>query len=293
MPTAEDSDDSDGGLVASVRPVLESILLDYPGGQLLEEALQNAEDQGAASFSLMLDLRQHAGVLDPMSGPAFVLVDSGSGFGRAEWRSLRHLHDSGKKENPASIGQFGMGSRSYFHYSDLIQVFSNKEYVGLDPLRRVVRSGRRSDSWHTRPDAAERRLDLEAEAKALFFDDMPAELRPDQGAAFRLPLRRAQDVATGLGPAYPATAADDFVRKWVASLSDGRLLPFLSHLKRVSRRIYRRGFKDLEFCVISALVYAHLWGKGQVYLGLRVYPVFIRNPPLAFGLIMNSTAGSP
>jgi hypothetical protein len=29
----------------SVIPVLQSILVDYPGGQLLEEALQNAEDR--------------------------------------------------------------------------------------------------------------------------------------------------------------------------------------------------------------------------------------------------------
>jgi len=28
------------------------------------------------------------------------------------------------------------------------------------------------------------------------------------------------------------------------------------------RRIYRRGFRDLELCVIFALGYAHLWGKG-------------------------------
>jgi len=48
----------------------------------------------------------------------------------------------------------------------------------------------------------------------------------------------------------------------------------------VSRRIYQRGFRDLEFCVISALGYAQIWGKGQVYLGLRVYPGFLRSPRL-------------
>ena len=37
--------EDDDGLVANVIPVLRSILVDYPGGQLLEEALQNAEDR--------------------------------------------------------------------------------------------------------------------------------------------------------------------------------------------------------------------------------------------------------
>jgi len=46
------------------------------------------------------------------------------------------------------------------------------------------------------------------------------------------------------------------------------------------RRIYQRGFRDLDCCVISALGYAHIWGKGWVYLGLRVYPELIRNSPL-------------
>jgi len=32
--------------------------------------------------------------------------------------------------------------------------------------------------------------------------------------------------------------------------------------KQGHRRIYRRGFRDLEFCVIAALGYAQIWGKG-------------------------------
>ena len=37
--------EDDDGLVASVVRVVQSILVDYPGGQLLEEALQNSEDR--------------------------------------------------------------------------------------------------------------------------------------------------------------------------------------------------------------------------------------------------------
>ena len=37
-----------------------------------------------------------------------------------------------------------------------------------------------------------------------------------------------------------------------------------------ARGIYRRRFRDLEFYILSALGYAQIWGKGWVYLGLRV-----------------------
>ena len=49
-------------LTAPIKATLRSILEDYPGGQLLSEALQNAEDSGSTSFALMLDERQHSGV---------------------------------------------------------------------------------------------------------------------------------------------------------------------------------------------------------------------------------------
>ena len=45
------------GLRAPIKAQLLHILEDYPGGQLLSEALQNAEDGGASEFALLLDKR--------------------------------------------------------------------------------------------------------------------------------------------------------------------------------------------------------------------------------------------
>ena len=131
------------GLTAPIKQQLEAILRDYPGGQLLSEALQNAEDSGASTFVLTLDLRAHDAVkersLDQrLSRPAFVLADDGRGFGDREWSSLQKLHASEKSDSPREIGRFGMGSRSYFHYADTILVVSNGEYCGLDPLHTVT-----------------------------------------------------------------------------------------------------------------------------------------------------------
>ena len=84
--------------LTSVPRTTQAILHDYPGGQLLDEALQNAEDSGATSFALVLDLRQHAGVDARLAGPAFVLIDNGRGLGEREWTSLQNLNRSEKRE---------------------------------------------------------------------------------------------------------------------------------------------------------------------------------------------------
>ena len=93
------------GLKAPIKAQLRSILEDYPGGQLLSEALQNAEDSGSRSFALMLDKRQHGGAVDErLAGPAFVLLDDGSGLGEDELESLENLQDSVKRDSPTRSG---------------------------------------------------------------------------------------------------------------------------------------------------------------------------------------------
>jgi hypothetical protein len=228
----------DDGLVVDVIPVLQSILVDYPGGQLLEEALQNAEDSGAETFSLLLDLRHHEGVDPRLSGPAFVLLDSGKGLQDREWDSLRNLYNSKKRDNPSEIGQYGMGSRSYFHYSDVIQICSNDIYQGLDPLKCVKSHGRTRAGWRVRMSATDLEPNAQArqrEARQLFFS-LPPALRPDRGAAFRLPLRREEDVNTedGLGPAMTPVRANALLDKWANTLRDGSLIMFLARIKTVS-----------------------------------------------------------
>jgi hypothetical protein len=104
-------------LRAPIMAQLRSILDDYPGGQMLLEGLQNAEDSGATRFEIYLDLRCHdisnireKGLMK-YYGPAFVLVDNGRGFDDNNWKSLQNLNQSGKRNSPADIGRFGMGSR--------------------------------------------------------------------------------------------------------------------------------------------------------------------------------------
>jgi hypothetical protein len=209
-------------LKAPIKPQLLHILEDYPGGQLLSEALQNAEDGGASEFALVLDQRTVRGISPELGGPAFVLIDNGSGFGDKAWESLQNLHQSEKRDSPSSIGAYGMGSRSYFHYSDVTLVVSCGEYVGLDPLEVVSSHERKGEQgWKVNIASPDGHVEqqIAREAQSLFTHELAELCRGFDviscGAMFRLPLRRDEDVAreertnTGvLGPAMPLERAE-------------------------------------------------------------------------------------
>jgi hypothetical protein len=95
----------------------------------------------------------------------------------------------------------------------------------------------------------------QAEARALFT--MPKTVSSaaasifqskGAGAAFRLPLRRAAEVADGLGGEITITDAEKMLSDWVRALEDGRLLLFLSSISRVSIWRWRDGQRKPE-CV--------------------------------------------
>ena len=86
------------GLRTDPVSTLKNILEEYPGGQLLAEALQNSEDARAKNFVLVLDCRHHAHSDAQLAGPGFVLLDDGNGFSPKEWKSLQMLQKSEKRE---------------------------------------------------------------------------------------------------------------------------------------------------------------------------------------------------
>eukprot|EP00035_Acanthoeca_spectabilis_P014304 m.271728 g.271728 ORF g.271728 m.271728 type:complete len:2925 (+) comp16103_c1_seq1:130-8904(+) len=220
-------------LQAPIKEQLRAILHDYPGGQLLSEALQNAEDSGATTFVLTLDRRRPTAFTDPkLAGPGFVLADDGRGFGDTEWTSLQNLHQSEKANSPRDIGRFGMGSRSYFHYSDVSLVVSNGQYCGIDPLLTVKANGREELSGGWRCPVTDSDLGDEV---ATLFNALSLRSGKGTGAMFRLPIRQTQDDKDGgLGPAITPADADHLLAEWARSLCDGRLLLFVASVRTVT-----------------------------------------------------------
>ena len=51
------------------------------------------------------------------------------------------IYESKKRHAPSEVGKYGMGSRSFFHIGDVIQIVSGSKYAILDPDERVSSDG--------------------------------------------------------------------------------------------------------------------------------------------------------
>ena len=175
-----------------------------------------------------------------------------------------------------------MGSRSYFHYSDITTVVSKGKYVGLDPLNAV-----RDGGWEVQHAAsnlgslsapylslsarstglrmhhARRRVQVElsandpavAEARRLF----PPEItnlctgfeESTRGAAFRLPLRTKADFEREsqtergfIGREFTPEEADAKLNEWAEDAP--RLQLFLSSVAQMTLWRWRAGAAEPE-----------------------------------------------
>jgi hypothetical protein len=95
------------------------ILQDYPDGtQIARELLQNSEDARSRVQWYLLDHQHHTTdnlILPEMheyQGPA-LLAGNDSLFEEDDFKSLRSLADSGKKDDPLKVGMMGIGFNRY------------------------------------------------------------------------------------------------------------------------------------------------------------------------------------
>lgn len=126
--------------VPTVVGLLKNILTQYPdNGQIIKELVQNGEDAGATQIIAVHDTREigtapSAGVDIQrfIKGPALCLYNDAV-FTEADWKGIRRLSDSIKKNDPLKIGQFGLGFKSVFHMTDYVTILSGKYVLFMDP----------------------------------------------------------------------------------------------------------------------------------------------------------------
>ena len=79
------------------------------------EFLANADDAGASEFAVVYDDNQYqrAKLLSPRlaawQGPALCLYNN-SLFSEEDWKNLKQVGDSGKRDDERKIGRFGLGA---------------------------------------------------------------------------------------------------------------------------------------------------------------------------------------
>ncbi|XP_075022343.1 sacsin-like [Calonectris borealis] len=207
---------------------LHSILQKYPdGGQILKELVQNADDAGANEVVFVSDEREFdvtGGGLEGTQGPALLAYNDALMSPR-DWTGLLRPGVSHKREDPSTVGRFGLGFTSVYHLTDLPGVLSPPSLGVLDPECRVL-SG------------AGARWDVSA------AQDLPGLFEPfwagleavgqhrgsAQGTLFRFPLRRQPSgIAAGVSdPERLRSLLQTFLTE--APLA----LLFLRHIRRVA-----------------------------------------------------------
>ena len=93
---------------------LRNILKDYPTSTLIKEILQNADDAGATEVTFILDSKTYGKEklfkkkMSSLQGPSLMCFNN-SIFKEKDYKSLRKLGDSEKKEEEETTGRFGIG----------------------------------------------------------------------------------------------------------------------------------------------------------------------------------------
>jgi hypothetical protein len=119
----DDVDDQDMGEDLSIR--IAGVLKDYDISYALNEFLANAADAGASEFSVLLDTRSFGSstVLSPemtefQHGPSLILYNDAI-FKNEDFNGLRRIGQGGKAAYSDTIGRFGLGALSLFHFTEV------------------------------------------------------------------------------------------------------------------------------------------------------------------------------
>jgi sacsin len=138
----------------SVTTRIADTLERYTVESTFREYLANADDaQGASQISWLLDQRTHPGdkLLTPelaqLQGPALLTYNDGSksprpfesvysyspvAFSENDFRGLKNVGEGSKACNKESIGQFGRGSQTMYHWTDVPMILSGEYLLILE-----------------------------------------------------------------------------------------------------------------------------------------------------------------
>ncbi|KAK7038120.1 hypothetical protein R3P38DRAFT_3311332 [Favolaschia claudopus] len=135
----EDDDEDDLQMGEDFTKRVEGVLKEHDVTHALNEFLANAIDANAQRFEIMLDERtfDSTKILAPglaalQRQPSLLLYNEAV-FTSNDFRGLRQVGQGGKRLNPDSIGRYGLGALSLFHFTDVVEIVSNEYFLILDP----------------------------------------------------------------------------------------------------------------------------------------------------------------
>ncbi|KAK0447435.1 uncharacterized protein EV420DRAFT_1713851 [Desarmillaria tabescens] len=175
---------------------IRNVLKQYTEQQTLTEFFANASDAGATEFKILVDDR-HAPcerLLSPIMAPfqrcSSLIVYNNSTFTQTDFEGICKTGVGGKEGETSTIGQFGLGALSMFHFTELAMIVSGDKVLFLDPSKTHLPF----DDWASLllPLQQMQRMysDHLAALNGLFGFKLSSTTSYD-GTLFRLPLRNA------------------------------------------------------------------------------------------------------
>ncbi|KAF9016388.1 hypothetical protein BDZ89DRAFT_1166299 [Hymenopellis radicata] len=191
---SDDLDDTKMGEDFTTR--ISGVLKDYDVAYAINEFIANALDAGATRFSICIDERAfgESSILSPevacFQGPALLLYNNAL-FKKKDFEGIRKVGTGGKLDEPDTIGKFGLGALSMFHFTDLPMIVSGDQVMLLDPSGEYLprRKGRcRTALYRSVASLTSKYSDQMAPFESLYGFSSGAP--HFQGTMFRLPLRQ-------------------------------------------------------------------------------------------------------
>ncbi|KAJ7172036.1 hypothetical protein C8R46DRAFT_1190033 [Mycena filopes] len=115
------------------------VLAEYDVQYALNEYLANAIDAKATEFSITLDERTFESSrvftsrLGDLQRRPSILLFNNAVVKPEDFRGLRMVGQGGKGSDPDTIGRYGLGALSLFHFTDVVQLISGNSLLILDP----------------------------------------------------------------------------------------------------------------------------------------------------------------
>ncbi|TGO23441.1 hypothetical protein BPAE_0132g00110 [Botrytis paeoniae] len=139
----DDDDEEDFEQCEAITTSISTTLQRYRIESTFKEYLANADDAEASAIHWMLDSRQHptdtliTKEVKDLQGPA-LLVHNDKTFQEADFKGFKNVGLGSKREDKSTIGMFGRGSQTMFHFTDNPILLSGSYLLILDPLQKSL-----------------------------------------------------------------------------------------------------------------------------------------------------------